>query len=120
LATFVDLTDFVDFADFAALVDLVDFADLIADARMAADFFVVFFAAFLTDFFAVFLTVLLADLDDFFIPPRAAEAPLARRAAPPFFADLDAGRLVRLGMTSPVLRENTGNRASACTAEVTD
>jgi hypothetical protein len=89
----------------AALVDLVDFADFIADARIAADLFVVFFADFFNndDFFADFF----ADLADFFIPRLTVDPPLALRAAPPFFLDFDAGRLVRLGMTSPVLREKT-------------
>jgi len=82
------------------------FAVFIADARIDADFFADFFAVFLADFFIdddAFLDDFFADLADFFMPRRAAEAPLALRALPPFLADFDAGRLVRLGMTSPVL-----------------
>jgi hypothetical protein len=100
---FVAFADFADFADFANLADFADFvafalfADFIDDARIADDFFVVFFADFFMDedFFA--------DLAAFFMPRRAVEPPPALRAAPPFFVDFDAGRLVRLGMTSPVL-----------------
>jgi hypothetical protein len=79
-------------------------ADFIADARIADDFFVDFFIEEdFEDFFA--------DLADFFIPRRAVEPPAlalpadrradARLAL--FFVDFVAGRLVRLGMTSPVL-----------------
>jgi hypothetical protein len=98
------------------LADFADFALFIAEARIADDFF----ADFFVDFFAVFFIaddffVDFADFADLVAPPRAldppaflpagrrADVPLALRAAPRFFVDFDAGRLVRLGMTSPVL-----------------